>query len=220
MSKDLQKHALACGKAAGRPRNSEIEARMHMLIHTAGALFLEHGYSKVSLETIAREAHVAVRTIYVKFGGKAGLLKAVLVHNRDQFFKLDEMETDPRPFKEIVGDFGLHFHHLITAPEALSMQRMVAAEARANPELAHTYFDAGPKQVREMLARFFARPDIRVQLRGEAPIDLLPMHLLNCVMGDFFSRFLFEGAQPGREECLRTLAQRLDLFYHAVLRAP
>ena len=62
-----------CGKPAGRPRAADMEARMENLLHTAGCLFLEKGYGKVSLEMIAREAHVAVRTIYVKFGGKAGL---------------------------------------------------------------------------------------------------------------------------------------------------
>ena len=65
------------GKAAGRPRAADKEARHLALLHTAKRLFLEKGYSKVSLEMIAREAHVAVRTIYVKFGGKAGLLSLI-----------------------------------------------------------------------------------------------------------------------------------------------
>ena len=83
-------------KCAGRPRSSDREARMHDLIHTAGQLFLKHGYRNVSLEMLAREAHVAVRTIYVKFGGKAGLLNAVLVANRERFFNTHDMEQDQR----------------------------------------------------------------------------------------------------------------------------
>src|SRR5665647_1901186 len=116
-------------KCAGRPRSSEREARMHDLIHTAGVLFLKHGYRNVSLEMLAREAHVAVRTIYVKFGGKAGLLNAVLVANRERFFNTNEMEQDRRPLKEIVSDFAAHFLDLVSMPEALSMQRMVIADA-------------------------------------------------------------------------------------------
>src|SRR6476469_5925614 len=96
-------------KAAGRPRACDLEARHHNLIHTAGQLFLQHGYGKVSLEMIAREAHVAVRTIYVKFGGKAGLLKAVLVANRERYFNTQDMEQDQRALKEIVSDFAAHF---------------------------------------------------------------------------------------------------------------
>ena len=90
-----ESHHSAAAKCAGRPRSSEREARIHDLIHTAGQLFLKHGYRNVSLEMLAREAHVAVRTIYVKFGGKAGLLNAVLVANRDAVLRhRTTMETD------------------------------------------------------------------------------------------------------------------------------
>jgi TetR/AcrR family transcriptional repressor of mexJK operon len=220
MTSDSTRPSNDCPKCAGRPRASEREARMHDLIHTAGQLFLKHGYVNVSLEMLAREAHVAVRTIYVKFGGKAGLLNAVLVANRERFFNVHDMEQDQRPFKEIVGDFASHFLDLISMPEALCMQRMVIAEAPGNAELAQTFFEAGPKQTRDMLLRFFTRPDIRAQLRDDLDIDLLPVHLLNCIGGDQYARMLFAPAAVPRAQVLRKLEQRLDLFYRSVLRAP
>ena len=205
-------------KCAGRPRSSEREARMHDLIQTAGHLFLKHGYRNVSLEMLAREAHVAVRTIYVKFGGKAGLLNAVLVANRERFFNTQDMEKDQRPLKEIVSDFAAHFLDLVTMPEALSMARMVIADAPGNEELARTFFDAGPKQTRDMLMRFFTRPDIRAQLRDDLNLDLLPVYLLNCVSGDQYSKLLFGPEPVPRVQVLRELEERLDLFYRSVLR--
>jgi TetR/AcrR family transcriptional repressor of mexJK operon len=210
---------LSCQKCAGRPRSSEREARLHDLIHTAGRLFLKHGYSKVSLEMLAREAHVAVRTIYVKFGGKAGLLNAVLVANRERFYNTHDMEEDQRPLKQIVGDFAAHFLDLIMMPEALSMARMVLSEAPGNVELAQTFFEAGPKQTRDMLSRFFERPDIRVQLRDDLDMAQLPVHLLNCVIGDFYPRMLFPAVSEPREKVLADLDKRLELFYRSVLRS-
>jgi TetR/AcrR family transcriptional repressor of mexJK operon len=206
-------------KCAGRPRSSEREARLQELVHTAGQLFLKQGYRNVSLEMLARECHVAVRTIYVKFGGKAGLLHAVLVANRERFFNTHEMEKDQRPLKEIVSDFGAHFLALVSMPEALSMTRMVIADAPGNVELAQTFFDAGPKQTREMLMRFFSRPDIRAQLRDDVDPDLLPVYLLNCIAGDQYSRLMFDQPEQSRAQMLRELEQRLDLFYRSVLRA-
>lgn len=217
---ELEANTLPCGKAAGRPRASDLEARMQDLIHTAATLFLKHGYSKVSLEMIAREAHVAVRTIYVKFGGKAGLLDAVLAANRERFFNTHDMETDNRPVKQILDDFSEHLFDLLSAPVATSMKRMVIAEAPGNPELAQTFYDAGPQQTRDMLARFFARPDIRAQLRDDIDIDLLPTHLIGCVAGDQFARYLFDPVAQPREEELRELGGRLRLFYLSALRAP
>jgi TetR/AcrR family transcriptional regulator, mexJK operon transcriptional repressor len=207
-------------KPAGRPRAADLEARNNKLIETAGQLFLKLGYGKVSLELIAREAHVAVRTIYVKFGGKSGLFKAVLIANRDKFIAPEQVATDNRPLKVVLGELSEHFLDMITAPEALAVQRMVIAEARTDPEVAQSFFDAGPRQTREILANFFARPDIRAQLRDDLPFDQLPVFLFNCVLGDPFSRFLFDPAEQPRELVVERLHQRLELFYRSVLKQP
>jgi TetR/AcrR family transcriptional repressor of mexJK operon len=68
--------------------------------------------------------------------------------------------------------------------------------------------------------RFFERPDIRAQLRDDLDIGLLPIHLLNCVIGDFYSRMLFEPVAEPRAQVLGDLEARLDLFYRSVLRNP
>jgi TetR/AcrR family transcriptional repressor of mexJK operon len=206
-------------KAAGRPKASDVEARMIELIETAGRLFLEHGYTKVSLEAIAREAHVAVRTIYVKFGGKAGLLNAVMESRRHRYFRMCDMETDPRPFKEIVDGFARQFLDLLHTAEVQSLQRVVISEAPRNPELARTFFEAGPRVTRDILDRFFARPDVRAQLRADLPFDQLPTLLLSCIGGDPMTRYLSLEPEPARAELLRQLDARLAVFYRGVLRA-
>lgn len=219
MIKPSEGTVVACAKTAGRPKASEVEARLNELTEVAGRLFLKHGYSGVSLEAIAREARVAVRTIYVKFGGKAGLLNAVLLSGRDRFFGVCDMDRDTRPFREVIDHFARHFYDLLCAPEAVSMQRVVIAEAAGNPELSNTFYEAGPKLTQEMLERFFARPDVRAALRDDVPLALLPIHLTNCIAGDQVRRFLFPDLQPSRDEAMRQLDQRLDLFYRSVLRA-
>lgn len=207
-------------KAAGRPKAADVEARTQELLHTAGTLFLKNGYTKTSLESIARAAHVAVRTIYVKFGGKAGLLHAVLADKRHRFFRSEPMQTDTRPLKEVVDDFARNMYELLTSQEAIDMQRIVLAEAPTNPELAEAFWNGGPRQTREMLARFFARPDIRAQLHPDVPLDLLPGHLMGCIAGDQLCRFVFPTEKLSAEVALRELERRLALFYRAVLAQP
>ncbi|MHA4867536.1 TetR/AcrR family transcriptional regulator [Duganella sp. PWIR1] len=208
------------GKPAGRPRAADKAARRAALLHTAGHLFLQKGYSKVSLEMIAREAHVAVRTIYVQFGGKAGLLNAVIADGRARFFGgMDNMETDPRPMEEILGDFSLRFLELISMSTFCNLHRMVVAEAKTTPELAETFFQAGPLRTREELGRFFARPDIRAQLRGDVRPEVLPVFLTNCIMGDHMTRLLFPSDQsPSIEELRTRAAEGLELFLRGVKR--
>lgn len=207
-------------KSAGRPRAADKEARLQSLLQTAACLFLEKGYGKVSLEMIAREAHVAVRTIYVKFGGKAGLLMALIAAGRARFFAgMASMETDTRPVEEILSDFSLRFLDLVSVPSFIKLHRMVIAEAKSTPELATAFNQAGPQQTREQLSRFFARPDIQAQLRTEVPHDMLAIHLINCLLGDQLTRLLFTpDAPPTPEEQRRRVAEGLDLFFRGVLR--
>lgn len=209
-----------CGKVAGRPRAADKEARLESLLHTAACLFLEKGYGKVSLEMIAREAHVAVRTIYVKFGGKAGLLNAVIAKGRARYFSgMSSMETDTRPIEEILMDFSIRFVDLVSVPSFVSLHRMVIAEAKSTPELATTFNQAGPVQTRELLSRLFARPDIKAQLRSQLPPEMLAVHLINCILGDQLTRLLFPPDQPPTtEEKLRRVKDGLDLFFNGVLR--
>ena len=126
-------HVHTCNKPAGRPKASEVEARAQDLVATAGCLFLKHGYAKVSLEMIAREARVAVRTIYVKFGGKAGLLKAAVEARRERSFPTGSMENDTRPLREVLDDFALVLHKLCWDPEAVALRRVVIAVRKVVP---------------------------------------------------------------------------------------
>ena len=212
---------LSCGKpSAGRPRAADQEARLQNLLQTASRLFLEHGYGNVSLETIAREAHVAVRTIYVKFGGKAGLVNAMIVAARARYFStMLDMQTDTRPVEQVLDDFGQRFLALVSRPEAVSLNRMVVAEAKSNPELADTFQRAGPGQTRELLFRYFGRPDIKVLFRADMPAETLGVHLLNCIMGDQLTRLMVDRAEePDQAELERTVKLGLELFFRGTLR--
>ena len=202
---------------AGRPKAAEAEARLNDLMETAARLLLEKGYGKVSLEAIAKEARVAVRTIYVKFGGKAGLLKAILLRARAGAFDPAGMETLHRPVRDTLLEFGLRFHRMVSTPAATALYQIVVAEAHANPDLAEAFWDAGPRQTRELLARYFARPDIAAQLDTDAPPERLAIHLMNCLMGDQLHRFLFE-SRCGVATTPEQIEQGIDLFLRGVLR--
>jgi TetR/AcrR family transcriptional repressor of mexJK operon len=212
-------HDAGCcfGKSAGRPKAAEVEARTQELLQVAASLFLKNGYTKTSLESIARAAHVAVRTIYVKFGGKAGLLDAVLVAKRGRFFGNQSMESDERPFREVVGDFARRMHDLVNSQEAIDMQRVVLAEAPTNPELAEAFWNGGPRQTREMLARYFALPEVRAQLRPDLPLKALPSYLMACICGEQIMRFMRPEEKLSDTDVRQELEDRLELFFRSVL---
>ena len=59
-------------------RADQVARTRQDILATAGSLFRAHGYTAVSMPSIAREAGVGVETIYRAFGSKAGLFKAVI----------------------------------------------------------------------------------------------------------------------------------------------
>ena len=209
------------GRASGRPRDADLEARIDALLATAATLFLEHGYDKTSLRTIAREAHVAVRTIYVKFGGKTGLFKAVIELARTRYDVMPDMMSDNRAIDHILEEFGLGLLQLLSTPQVVRMQRMIIAVARTHPEIALTFDRAGRGQVLGTLERFFARPEIAVQFRTDVTHEQLALHLYNCLLGDQYARLMFEPqVRSSKERLRRDVEQALAFFYKTVRRNP
>jgi len=217
MDKHMHDTVECSGKAAGRPKAADVEARAQELLQVAAALFLKNGYTKTSLESIARAAHVAVRTIYVKFGGKEGLLSAVLAAKRHKFFRSQPMETDMRPLREVIDDFAHQMHDLMTSPEAVDMQRIVLAEAPTNPQLAEAFWNGGPRKTREMLSGYFSRPDVRAQMRPDVPVEVLPCVLMSTIGGEQFMTFMHPHRIVDPDKAKRDLEARLELFYRGIL---
>ncbi|MBV8468439.1 MAG: TetR/AcrR family transcriptional regulator [Burkholderiaceae bacterium] len=202
-------------RCAGRPRAADVEARMQALLQTAAALFLEHGYSKVSLEMIARAARVAIRTIYVKFGGKAGLVGALIEAKRDSYMSGKALLTDPRPVRVALGEFSRQLHTMLHVPESQALRRMIAAEGKDNPELVDSFYRAGPGITLELLRAYFDRADVRAQLRDDLPFEQLPVFFINCVVGDTLARSL---DRPTGDASEAAMDARMALFFRAVLK--
>ncbi len=216
-------HVLPCQrKTQGRPKAADAEARLQELVVVAAQLFMEKGYNGVSLETIAKQARVAVRTIYVKFGGKAGLFSAVIAAGRNHFFAdMDDLDATTRPLRDVLADFGMHFMDLVTSPVAVALHRIVIAESQSTPELAQAYFDVGPRQTREQVVRVLSRPDIRPLLRDDVPLEMLAVQFLNCLMGDHMRRLLFQPDSVPSAEVIRMQVEvGLDMFLGGALRRP
>jgi AcrR family transcriptional regulator len=142
----------------GRPRKGEELQSRDRLLDTAFKLFLENGYGNLSLETIARDARVSMRTIYSQFGGKVGLFGAVIRRCSDQFVtSLTEehvLESSP---EEALTSFAKQFLYRITRPDVVRIRAILIGESPRFPDLATQFYEQGPQRTLDYLAQFFAR---------------------------------------------------------------
>ena len=207
------------GRIGGRPRDADLEARIDALLETAGTLFLEHGYANTSLKTIAHEAHVAVRTIYVKFGGKAGLFKAVVERGQSRYGATRDLLSDTRAIDDVLEEFGINLLQMMSMPRVVGMYHMVIAVAHLHPEIALAFDQAGPGHTLHMLGRYFARPDIAAQFRSDVTHEQLAVHLYNCLIGNQIRRLMFDPkVPPCQADRRREVAEALAFFYKTVRR--
>ncbi|WP_174625131.1 TetR/AcrR family transcriptional regulator [Candidatus Methylobacter favarea] len=199
----------------GRPRKGEELLSRDRLLDTAVILFLDYGYGNLSLETIARDARVSMRTIYSQFGGKAGLFGAVIRRCSDQFVAcLSAEQAEECLTEEALLSFARQFLYRLTRPDVVRMRAVIIGESLRFPDLAAQYYEQGPQRTLDQLAKFFKRQQ---QTGDIAPVDphFLAGQLLSALRSERFQRLQL-GLEPTPDEAEIDLwaRQSVELFLH------
>lgn len=78
-------------KHPGRPRLSDVtEPTSRVITRAAARLFMDHGYSAVSMSMIAKEANLTKASVYYHFKDKATLFTAAMKYILDQAYQATE----------------------------------------------------------------------------------------------------------------------------------
>jgi TetR/AcrR family transcriptional regulator, mexJK operon transcriptional repressor len=137
----------------GRPAKGNECLSRDRLLDAALALFLEHGYGNLNMETIAKEARVSMRTIYSQFGGKAGLFGALIRRCSNQF--VTDLSEEDTP-EQALRAFAQKFLYSISRPDAVRIRAILIAESPRFPDLATEFYQQGAQRTLDHLTRFFA----------------------------------------------------------------
>lgn len=178
---------LAQRRRTGRPP-AAIAARLPaMLLDAAETRFLAQGYGATSIEQIALDVGATKRTIYAKFGDKAGLFSAMatrIVERRRAWLsgKFPGATVDER-----LTNFGVQLLSLALAPDVLSLHRVIVAEAHRFPEIVLLVDELAARGVRRRLAEIIAAEAANGSLAVGDPgpaADLLIGMILNAAVHD------------------------------------
>jgi len=205
----------------GRPRKGEETIRRDQLLDHGLRLFVEHGYANVSLETIAREARVSLRTIYRHFGGKEELFGAAIRRLSDHFVAVLAFDpAEPKPFEEVLYEFAKEFLFRLTRPEALRLRAQLLAESRRLPGLAAEFYTQGPERTLHRLAQVMALQQRAGVLMEEEAAEFLAGQFIGALRGERFQRLQL-GLEAAPEEAeIEPWARRVvGLFLRGAERA-
>ena len=135
----------------GRPTREEADRRHRALLSTAFRLFLQKGWSGVSVDEIARESGVAKTFIYGRYPGKSALfVEAIERLMADAIGTLHVSTPLPDDVEEGLYAFARKLLDIALQPEALAFHRQFIADAGRFPELARLFVERNP--LRNMIA--------------------------------------------------------------------
>lgn len=177
-------------KPAGPGRPKDLEKRAAIL-EAAKALFPRHGFDGVSMDAIAAEAGVSKLTVYSHFKDKDALFReTVRVKCEEQLPAALFMADLKGPIRKQLRSIAKGFFGLIMSQEAISMHRMMHAQAGDDARLPKLFWESGPQRITQAMEDF---------LRAETDAGQLDIPDLHRAASQFLC--LLKGEPHARVMC-------------------
>ena len=121
----------------GRPSREDAALLAERILDVATEMFFAEGYGTTSIDAIAKQARISKRTFYARFPDKAALFGAVIHRIVDRLRPpADTPIFEGGNLDEILRRIARLILRGALAPAALSLNRLMIAEAPRFPELA------------------------------------------------------------------------------------
>lgn len=122
------------------------------LLQAASRVFLAHGFSAATTDMIQREAGVSKATVYGYYPNKEALFVAVIEAECATFARtVRDIRFQPGTLRKTLVALGRAYLEILLSPTGLALYRVVMAEAPRFPQLARTFYLAGPRVIASML---------------------------------------------------------------------
>ncbi|QNB13573.1 TetR/AcrR family transcriptional regulator [Paraburkholderia bannensis] len=191
------------------------ESRRLAYIESAGRLFVDRGFSSVSMDMIAADVGGSKVTLYNYFASKEELFEAFVVEaGRSAVERLIDVPVDGRNIEKTLTKLGLEFLRLITTPNVVALDRLIISEARRLPDLARIFYENGPKRTIEALIRVFDELLANSAIR---PVDstTLALHFKALCESSILERQLWcVERQPNEIRLKKAVASAVSAFLH------
>jgi AcrR family transcriptional regulator len=141
----------------GRLPASRRAEREEQILTAARDAIVDLGYRRVTMAEIARRAGASKETLHAWFGGKQGLLAAVIARDADASAArvtsaLSSADTDPDSARTVLTTYAVGLLTLLTGPSSVALNRAAVTE----PELAEILLRAGRHRVGPIVGDYLA----------------------------------------------------------------
>ena len=196
----------------GRPRDP---CKDEAILHAAMGLFLERGFSGVSMDAVAAAAGVSKPTVYARYPDKDALFRSALAGKCDQLMDADAFAppTDGDVRQGLIR-IGRRFLELVLSDDALALHRVMTAESARDPTISRLFFEVAVNGVKD---RFRQWIDAQVAAGRLKPVEAegAAWRYLGAVKGEAHMRASLNLPPIEPEAMERHLAACADDFLKA-----
>lgn len=181
------------------PTPGRTERKRQAILDAATELFLRNGFRGTSMDEVATRAGVSKQTVYKQFTDKGRLFRDIVegvASNSEAVISTltsafgDSAATSSRALETRLRGVALVYLDAVLNPRVLSLRRLIIAEADAFPDLARSYYDYGPGQGVEVVARCL-QPYIDAGLLVVNESRLAAAHFAYLALGPALDRAQF-----------------------------
>lgn len=186
-------------------------------ILAAGArLFMAGGYALVSMDAVAKEAGVSKATLYAHFAGKEALFGAIVGERCARIAaQAESLASGAASADGALREMGRLWMRFLLEPDSIAIHRTVIAECARFPDLAATFYAAGPGAGRAWLMRRLAEEQRHGRLRADADPGVAADHLMGLMRGELYLRTMLGGPTPGHAASDSVVDQAVEVFLRA-----
>ena len=167
------------------------------IVEAATEVFLANGYSRTSMDDIARQAGVSKQTVYQHFKSKEQLLTHVVTSIiAVAGERADAPIAGLADSVDLAADLRAYAREQLSAviqPRPMQLRRLVVAEAHTFPELGRLFYELGPQSAVDQLAVVLTRLHERGLLDIAEP-RLAAADLNWLIMSDAINRAMLLGS--------------------------
>jgi TetR/AcrR family transcriptional repressor of mexJK operon len=187
-----------------RPGRVLDPAKRAAILDGARAVVMRAGFALGSMDAVAAEAGVGKQTIYRHFRSKEALVEVLV----EAMCAPEVLQPPPSslPARERLRELLLTFAAGVAGADSVRLYRAIVAEADRMPGLGRLFWEAGPRQVRAVIAQLWAED------HDAATAPIVAEQLVQLALGDAYQELLLGTGSPAPEIFERQIDAALALL--------
>lgn len=152
-------------------RTAQGAKRRKAMMDVAWKLFMQKGYTAVSLDEIIRKSGGSKASIYEFFGSKHGLFLAIIEDVTANILKDMRLpDTAGMPVRKALRHIGFALGRDILSEYGIGLYWLSVSISRKFAEVARTFYEAGPRTAMRSLAVYLEKEGKAGRLRIKDPL--------------------------------------------------